>query len=214
ETGKASDSALLTGSSSTVLSLRCAMALAELVGDPEPDWELAAARLAHAVVTHSDRFLDKSTFSMDWYYPVLGGALRGLAGREHLDRRWEEFVVPGMGARCVSDRPWVTVAETCELVLTLDAVGDLARARELFDSVQHLRADDGGFWTGYVWPDDAIWPEERSTWTAAAVVLAADALTRSSAGNGIFRGTGLPRLIRIGAADCDAQCATLTGDLA
>ncbi|HEX7537583.1 MAG TPA: prenyltransferase [Dermatophilaceae bacterium] len=214
EIGEVSESALLTGSSCTVMSLRCAMALAELVGDPQPDWELTAARLAHAVAVHPGAFLDKSRYSMDWYYPVLGGALAGLAGRARLDRRWDEFVVPGLGARCVSDRPWVTVAETCELVLSLDAVGDRRRARELFGSVQHLRHDDGGYWTGYVWPDEAVWPEERSTWTAAAVVLAADALARSSPGNGLFRGGGLPALIRIGEADCDAQCSALTGDLA
>ena len=104
-------------------------------------------------------------------------------------------------------------AKELELALTLDAVGDRPRARDLFDSVQHLRGDDGGFWTGYVWPDDAIWPEERTTWTAAAVVLAADALAGSSSGSGIFRGDGLPTLIRISSADCDLQCITLTGDL-
>jgi hypothetical protein len=214
QAGEVSDCALLTGSSSTVMSLRCAMALAELVGDPQPDWELTAARLAHAVTLHPDSFLDKSRFSMDWYYPVLGGAVHGKAALAHLNRRWGEFVVPAMGARCVSDRPWVTVAETCELVLALDSVGDHHRARDLFDSVQHLREEDGGFWTGYVWPDDAIWPEERSTWTAAAVVLAADALASSSSGSGLFRGDGLPALIRIDASDCDAQCTTFTGDLA
>lgn len=214
EAGQVSGCALLTGSSSTLMSLRCAVALAELVGDPQPDWELAAAGLAHAVAFHPEGFLDKSRFSMDWYYPVLGGAVRGSEGLAHLNRRWAEFVVPGRGARCVSDRPWVTVAETCELVLALDAVGDRERAMHLFDSVQHLRDDNGGFWTGYVWPDEAIWPEERSTWTAASVVLAADALAGSSSGNGLFRGDGLPDSIWIDAADCDAQCIALTGDLA
>jgi len=212
--GQVSESALLTGSSSTVMSLRCALALAELVGDPQPDWELTAARLAHAVAIHPGAFLDKSRFSMDWYYPVLGGAVRGPPGRAHLKRRWDEFVVPGWGARCVADQPWATVAETCELVLTLDAVGDGAGARKLFEAVQHLREDDGSFWTGYVWPDKAVWPEERSTWTAAAVVLAADALAGSSLGSGLFRGDGLPSLIQIGWADCDEQCIALTGDLA
>ena len=53
---------------------------------------------------------------MDWYYPVLGGALRGAAAAERLARGWDTFVVPGLGVRCVSDQPWVTVAETCELV--------------------------------------------------------------------------------------------------
>ena len=36
------------------------------------------------------------------------------------------FVVPGLGVRCVSDEPWVTGAETCELVLALEAIGDRA----------------------------------------------------------------------------------------
>jgi hypothetical protein len=100
ESGEVSHGALLAGSSSTVMSLRCALALAEVVGDPQPDWELAAARLAHAVAIHPAAFLDKSRYAMDWYYPVLGGAVRGAAGRAHLDRRWDEFVVPGRGARC------------------------------------------------------------------------------------------------------------------
>ena len=38
--------ALLTGSSSICHSLRCAIALAELLGHERPDWELSAARLA------------------------------------------------------------------------------------------------------------------------------------------------------------------------
>jgi hypothetical protein len=211
--GEVSPRALLTGSSCTVMSLRCAMALADLVGDPQPDWELSAARLAHAVAVHPDAFMDKSRFSMDWYYPVLGGAVQGSAGRELLNSRWDKFVVAGRGARCVADRPWVTVAETCELVLTLDALGDRLRARDLLDSVQHLRHEDGGYWTGHVWPDDAVWPEERSTWTSAAVVLATDALACCSPGSGLFRGDGLPTLIRIAAADCDAACTTLSGEL-
>ncbi|MCI0690082.1 MAG: hypothetical protein L0Y54_23025, partial [Sporichthyaceae bacterium] len=80
------------------------------------------------------------------------------------------------GVRCVSDRPWVTGAETCELVLALCALGERGLAAELFAAVQHLRHDDGSYWTGYVYPDDARWPQERTTWTAGAMLLAAAAL--------------------------------------
>ena len=73
------------GSSSIHHALRAGLTLAELLDDPQPDWELAAGRLGHALREHRDRFLDKSTFSMDWYYPVLGGAVRGDAGRALLD---------------------------------------------------------------------------------------------------------------------------------
>ena len=41
--------------------------------------------------------------------------------------------------------------------------------------MQHLRDDDGSYWTGLVFADGKRWPIERTTWTAAAVVLAADA---------------------------------------
>ena len=53
--------------------------------EPQPEWELAGGRLGHALREHRDLFLDKSEFSMDWYYPVLGGAVRGDAGRALLD---------------------------------------------------------------------------------------------------------------------------------
>jgi hypothetical protein len=123
--------ALLSGCASILQGLRCAIALAGLAGEARPDWELAAGQLGHVIACHPDAFADKSRFSMDWYYPVLGGALRGAAGTERLAFGWDTFVVPGLGVRCVSDQPWVTVAETCELVLALDACGQHARAREV-----------------------------------------------------------------------------------
>ncbi|MFB7878779.1 prenyltransferase [Nocardia sp. NPDC056064] len=184
-----SGEALLTGSSSIFHSLGCAVTLAELVGDPRPDWAAARARLGDALRHHPEAFLDKSRYSMDWYYPVLGGAVRGAAAHDRLAQRWDEFVVPELGIRCVSDAPWVTGAETCELVLALDAIGDTANATRLFGAMQHLREDDGSYWTGLVFTDGERWPVERTTWTAAAVVLAADALSRTTPGNGIFRDT-------------------------
>ncbi|HET6816910.1 MAG TPA: prenyltransferase [Mycobacteriales bacterium] len=190
--GSLTDDALLTGSSSTYQSLRCALALADWVGEPQPDWELAAGRLAHVVAEHPEAFLDKSRYSMDWYYPVLGGAVRGAAAHDRLAEQWDGFVVPGLGARCVSDEPWVTGAETCELVLALDTVGDRDRALMLLEEVQHLREADGSYWTGWQFAERVNWPDEHSTWTGAAVVLAVDALSRTSPGNGIFRAERLP----------------------
>ena len=124
------------------------------MGEPQVEWELAGGRLGHALREHRDLFLDKSTFSMDWYYPVLGGAVRGDAAHAMLAERWDTFVEPGLGIRCVSANPWVTGAETCELVLALEAIGDRDRALRLLADMQHLRTDDGSYWTGYVFPDD------------------------------------------------------------
>jgi hypothetical protein len=179
--------ALLTGCSSIYQSLRCAVALAEFVGEPQPDWELAACQLGHVVASHPEAFADKSVFSMDWYYPVLAGPVRGPAAARRLDAGWPDFVVPGLGVRCVSDEPWVTGAETCELVMALEAVGDRERALDLFAQVHHLRDADGGYWTGWQFENKSHFPAERSSWTAAAVILAADTLAGASGGAGLFR---------------------------
>ncbi|GAA2342832.1 prenyltransferase [Saccharopolyspora halophila] len=184
--------ALLSGSASIHQSLRCALALAEHLGHPQPGWADAVRRLGRALREHPEAFTPKSRYSMDWYYPVLGGAVRGEAGRRRILARWDDFVVDGLGIRCVDDHPWVTGAETCELVLALDAIGEPERAHQQLAAMQHLRDPDGSYWTGYVFTDDERWPVERSTWTAAAVVLAADALSRTTPANGIFRGDDLP----------------------
>jgi hypothetical protein len=204
---RAHPDALLAASSSVHHALRAGVSLAALLDDPQPDWELAGGRLRHAIAVHPDLFLDKSQFSMDWYYPVLGGAVRGPDAEVLLDARWDTFVVPGLGVRCVSTRPWVTGAETCELVLALEALGDRTRAARLFADMQHLREPDGHYWTGYVYPDDAHWPDERSTYTAAAVILAADALADRTAGADIMRGrTFVPPFEPIGPA-CGCRSA-------
>jgi len=179
------------------------------MGESQPDWELAADELAHAVACHPGSFADKSRFSMDWYYPVLGGAVRGPAAAERLAAGWETFVVPGLGVRCVSDHPWVTGAESCELVLALDAVGERAAAAELFTDVQHLRDDEGAYWTGWQVADQQHYPAERSAWTAAAVILAADALSGATGGAGVFRDARAANLEGTqGRPGCDCAAAS------
>jgi hypothetical protein len=201
--------ALLAGSSSIHHALRAGLSIAELLGDPQPEWELSAGRLGHAIREHRGDFLDKATFAMDWYYPVLGGAVRGPAGHDLVASRWEDFVVPGLGVRCVDTNPWVTGAETCELVLALEALGDRDRALGLFADAQHLRHDDGSYWTGSVYPEDVRWPDEHTTYTAAAVLLAHDALTGGTPGSDLVRGSRLvadpePLALECGCASADA----------
>jgi hypothetical protein len=205
--GRVHADALVAGSSSIHHALRAGVALADLLGDPQPEWELAGGRLAHALRDHREAFLDKSTFSMDWYYPVLGGAVRGEAGHALVAERWDTFVEPGLGIRCVSTNPWVTGAETCELVMALDALGDRERAVSLLRDMQHLRHDDGSYWTGFVFPENVNWPGEQTTYTAAAVILAVDALSLSTPGATIMRGTTLaPAFAEIG-----LECGCGTG---
>ncbi|GAB7003901.1 prenyltransferase [Nocardioides sp. AN3] len=214
---------LLTGSASIYQSLRAGVALADLVGEPQPEWELTGGRLGHALRHHRELFADKSTFSMDWYYPVLGGAVRGLEGFELIQASWDTYVVPGLGVRCVDTNPWVTGAETCELVLALDALGDHDRAIVLLADVQRLRAADGGYWTGWVYDDpsypndnpDVFWPAEHTTFTAAAMILAVDALGErygaATPGSGIMRGTSLAPDFPELALECGCVSSSLRG---
>ncbi|MFJ4779061.1 prenyltransferase [Streptomyces sp. NPDC088762] len=184
--------ALLTGSSSIHQALRCALAIAEHREEPQPDWELAAGALGHAIRRHPERFLDKSRYSMDWYYPVLGGALTGPEAKARIEERWDEFVVPDLGVRCVLPNPWVTGGESCELALALWATGESDRALEILRSITHLRADNGMYWTGYVFDDAAVWPVEQTTWTAGSLLLAVAALGGDEATTEVFGGTSLP----------------------
>ena len=228
--GQAGGYALLAGCASAYQGLRCAIALAEFTGQPQPDWELAADRLGHVVACHPEAFADKSRFSMDWYYPILGGAVRGDAGLARLAAGWDAFVVPGIGARCVHDQPWVTGAETCELVLALDVLGEQSLAAGLFADIQHLRDPAGGYWTGWQYLNQAHFPAEQSSWTAAAIILAADALSGATGGAGIFRDAtgqgpaaipagqgaarqGAARPGAAGAAACGCSADTVSGPL-
>ena len=204
--------ALVAGSSSIYHALRAGLALGGLVGEPQPGWELVAGRLRHALESHRDLFLDKATFSMDWYYPVLNGPLEGEDARRLLASRWDDFVVDGFGCRCVDHKPWVTGAETCELVMALDVAGDHERAVRVFADMQHTRHEGGLYWTGYVFDEEVFWPDEQTTYTSAAVILATDALSRTTPASGVFRGDGLPAEPQALAMHCGcAEDAEVTG---
>jgi hypothetical protein len=206
--GRAEGYALLTGSSSIYHSLRCAVAIAECLDKDRPDWELAAGRLGHAVAHHPNAFAPKVEFAMDWYYPMLSGALEGEAGRRRLAEGWTTFVMEGLGVRCVSTGDWVTAAETAECVLALDGLGMGGHALDLFVAGQNLRLADGSYWTGMVYPEKVTFPEnERTTYTFAAMILAADALSSTSPAAGLFRGECLPAALDLAEPHCTGNAA-------
>lgn len=67
--------------------------IAEALGLERPEWELAAGHLAWAIRNRPHAFLDKSRWSMDWYYPVLTGVLRGAPAVQRIDAGWDTFVI-------------------------------------------------------------------------------------------------------------------------
>jgi GH15 family glucan-1,4-alpha-glucosidase len=175
--GRIDRMALMTGCSSIYFSLKCALALARLLNQPVPHWQRAITSLQNCIENKPHRFnTTKARFSMDWFYPMLSGAISGPNAQKRLDSYWKKFVVQDMGVRCVSTNPWVTIAESCELILTLAAMGKHEKAGIVFRWICDRTFADGTYWCGFTYPDMTVWPEEKISWNNAAVLLAADAL--------------------------------------
>ena len=169
--------ALLTGSSSISHSLECALKLAAAIGEERPRWQEAQDRLRPVIAKVPEAFAPKKRWAMDWYYPVLSGALTGQEARKRLASGWEKFVMEGKGVRCVADKEWVTAAETAECAIAHFIAGETETAKELLGWTNHLRASDNRYCTGMAYPDQVHFPaEEKTTYTAAAVILAADVI--------------------------------------
>ena len=175
--GRIDPMGLLTGSCSIFMSLKCALAIGAVLGRQRPDWQEAMAALGNAIRHKPQHFNQtKARFSMDWFYPVLCGAVSGDDAQRRIDAQWRKFVVPGHGVRCVSDEPWVTMAETSELCLALSAMGNTQLSKTVYNWIVDKAFDDGSYWCGYTFPDMTVWPEDKIAWTNAVVIMAADAL--------------------------------------
>ncbi|WP_096087014.1 prenyltransferase/squalene oxidase repeat-containing protein [Agaribacterium haliotis] len=190
---KLNKDALLTACSSILRSLECAIYLAELLKQPYQDWLQSYRQLKETIRNKPWRFdrswPSKERFSMDWFYPVLSGALSAQEAKLRLTQSWDKFVHSDYGCRCVSDEPWITVAESSELVIALVAAEQHSKAETLLRQLLRWQDGDGGFWTGYQFQSRQIWPREKPSWTSAAVILAADALWALSPANKLFTTT-------------------------
>ncbi|WP_417477316.1 prenyltransferase/squalene oxidase repeat-containing protein [Maricaulis sp.] len=195
ETMEALDS-LRAGNASLYKALECAIQIARMLGHDDREWMQARQRLGAALRENDARFdrtgIDRRRYAMDWYYPVLAGVLPIETGRARLYARWTDFVEPGLGCRCVADEPWVTAAETAELALACMAVGKTSQATSLLADLAPLAAKDGGYWMGWQFEEGVIWPYERPSWTAGAMVLAADAIQGLSKGSTLLIRNAVP----------------------
>ena len=182
--------ALLTGCSSIYKSLLCAISIAKLLGYSCSQWIEARERLGDVIAHQPERFdrtwESKSRYAMDWFYPILAGCITGHDARARLATRWDEFVEPELGCRCENHQPWVTVAESCELVMALAVAGQRDLAQLVFSWLPQWQAENGGWWTGYQFHEQVLWPLEQPTWTAGAVLLAVDILAQQTAASALF----------------------------
>ena len=184
------DDSLITGSSSIYKSLECAIAIYNILGKPIENLKESRLSLKNSINNNPERYdrswESKSRYSMDWYYPILCGVYDDKEGISIIDSKWSDFIVLGMGCKCVVEEPWVTVAESSELVIALVKLGLIEKAEYIFNSLHQWRDEDGLYWTGYVYTDEKFWPVEKPTWTAGAVLLAADSLYRFTRGSELF----------------------------
>ena len=129
----------------------------------------------------------KERYSMDWYYPILSGALSKSESIEKIKEKWDKFVVEGLGCKCVEEEPWVTAAESAELVLALTKIGLINEAEKILQDTFNLIGDDGLLWTGYVYKDKKFWPIEKPSWTMGAAILAGNSLNKFSPSGDFFK---------------------------
>lgn len=199
---------LRAGNASLYKSLECAIRIARLLGRPTDHWAAARARIGATIRENDARFdrlgEDRRRYAMDWYYPALAGVLPKEAARARLYARWSEFVEAGLGCRCVADEPWVTAAETAELAMACLAAGKADSARALLKDLAPLQAAEGGYWMGWQFKEETIWPWERPAWTVAAVMLADDALERRTPGWDVLIENRVPELALRGGAKAPA----------
>ena len=185
------DDSLITGSSSIFKSLECAAKIYNLLNEENDHIKKAKDLLKDSLINQPERYdrtwETKARYSMDWYYPILCGVLDKETSIKRVDKKWDVFIVEGMGCKCVSEEPWVTIAESCELVMALMRIGLEDKAKSLFNCLHQWRDEpDGLYWTGYVYPDKKYWPIEKPTWTAGAVLLAADSIYKFTEASELF----------------------------
>ena len=186
EAGIKDEDYLLTGCSSIAKSLECTI-LEKL--EMKAKLIESHASLLTAIENPAGIFdlkKDRSRFSMDWYYPILSG----ITANNHLTNLVQHikdvFLVPGIGIKCVSDEPWVTVAETSECSMALKKLGNDKLANELLLNAAAIVDGHNIPYMGWQLHEEIYWPDEKPSWTSAALILAADANNHLTSASNLF----------------------------
>lgn len=182
---------LLTGASSILKSLECAIAISKILDlDSNKKWTKAYELLAYAVKNPKglfDKTIDRSRFSMDWYYPIISGVLSDSEKDKYIKKIYKDFYIEGIGVKCVVEEPWVTVAETSEFIVSLVISNEIEEAKKLLIEVMNISDLNNIPYMGWQYEENIFWPEEKPSWTAAALILAADSIYDFSSGSDILK---------------------------
>jgi hypothetical protein len=182
---------LLTGASSILKSLECAIAISKILDfDANKKWTKAYELLAYAIKNPKglfDKTIDRSRFSMDWYYPIISGVLSDSEKDKYIKKIYKDFYIEGIGVKCVVEEPWVTVAETSEFIVSLVISNKIEEAKKLLIEVMNISDLNDIPYMGWQYEENIFWPEEKPSWTAAALILAADSIYDFSSGSDILK---------------------------
>jgi hypothetical protein len=182
---------LLTGCSSIAKSLECAIAICQVLDHKsfELEWRESHSKLIVALENPAEIFdlkKDRSRFSMDWYYPILGGINSKKRIVSLIEMIKNSFWIKDLGIKCVADEPWVTVAETSECSIAFKKIGEDKIASELLLNAIAIVDSHDIPYMGWQFNENIYWPEETPSWTAAACILAADANNKLTPGADLF----------------------------
>ena len=183
---------LLTGCSSILKSIECGIALSKILNETEniEKWKKAHLLLSNAIQDPDGKFdliKDRKRFSMDWYYPILSGCLKQDEKSYYINKIFKDFYLDGIGIKCVIEEPWVTVAETSEFILALMCAGYDDEAKRLLFDVLNISDEEGIPFMGWQYEQNIFWPEEKPSWTAAALMLSADCVFDYSDASDLFK---------------------------
>jgi len=185
------DDSLKTGCSSIYMSLLCYKKIAKEIDkqDRVSDNQINNLRdcLKNKPLRFDRNWDSKERYSMDWYYPILSGVFSKSESIGIIRDKWDEFVVEGLGCKCVKEEPWVTAAESAELVLALTKIGLNNEAEKILQDTFNLIDDDGLLWTGYVYKDKKFWPVEKPSWTMGAAILAGNSINEFTPSGNFFK---------------------------
>ena len=182
---------LLTGSSSILKSIECAIAIAKILDNKSNinKWIQSYHLLADAIRNSESKFdllKDRKSFSMDWYYPIISGCLCESEKLFYIDKIFKDFYVKDIGVKCVVHEPWITVAETSEFIISLVIAERRKDAQKLLIDVLNISDETGIPYMGWQYKENIFWPDEKPSWTSSALIVAADTLFNLSDAADLF----------------------------
>ncbi len=182
---------LITGSSSILKSIECGLAVSKILDKHEntESWIKSYDLLSEAIKNPTGKFdilKDRKRFSMDSYYPILSGCLNQNQIKLYIDKIFADFYVNEIGVKCVIEEPWVTVAETSEFIVSLMISGDFNKSKQLLIDILNISDENKIPYMGWQYKENIFWPNEKPSWTAAALIIAADSVLNFSSASDLF----------------------------